>query len=197
MPVHKRSPSSTSSSLVSQTPVSDVYDRRKFDSFDVNRDLRRALIRSPETPVPVYAIAELLQLYKSPLVQTSLTSEQKQGIADVMAYVPQPQQRTKIRSPSPSKSSRSPSPTTQSKRASSPTKKAKKSPAPETVSVPNVDTPPSPRHGPSKRRLIETDTNMHSYSGLQHHRRRQWGYAPSFHHNEDNWRAHSSVAVAA
>ena len=155
------------------------------------------LIRSLEIPAQVYSVTELLQISKSPLVQTSLTSERKQGIADVMSYIPQPQRQPKNGSPSPTKSSRSPSPTTtNSKRASSPTKKAKKSPAPETVSLPKVDTPPSSRHRSSKRRSAETNTPTHSDSGRQHHRR-QWGYTPSFHYNEDNWRVHPSLAVAA
>jgi len=173
VPVHKRSSSPTSSSPTRQTLASDGNKRP-----------------------PVYSIAELLQIAKSPLVQTSLTSEQKQEIVDVMTYIPQPQRKANSRSPSPTKSGRSPSPTTtKSKRASSPTKKAKKSPAPEAVSLPKVDTPPSPRRRSSKRRLAETNTNTNSDSAHQH-RRRQWGYATSFHHNEDNWRAHPSVAIA-
>ena len=195
VPVHKRSPSSASSSPVRQIPVSDANKRREFDSV-ITRDLRRVLIRSFEIPAPVYSIAELLQLSKSPLIQTSLTSERKQGIADVMAYIPQPQRQTNSRSPSPTKSGRSSSPTTKSKSGSSPTKKPKKSPVSETVSLPKADTPPSRRRS-SKRRPAETNTNTNSDSGRQHHRRRQWGYAPSFHHNEDDWRAHPSIAIAA
>jgi len=163
----------------------------------MTRDLRRVLIRSLETPAPVYFIAELLQLSKSPLVQTSLTSEQRQRISDVMAYIPQPQRQTNSTSPSPTKSSRSPSPTTtESKGVSSPTKKAKKTPAPETLPLPKVDTPPSPRRRSSKRRPAGTNTNAHPDS-VQRHHRRQWGYTPSFHYNEHDWRAHPSVAITA
>ncbi|KAF9652747.1 hypothetical protein BDM02DRAFT_3108850 [Thelephora ganbajun] len=175
VPVHKRSPSPISTSPTRQVPAPDVNKRPS-----------------------VYSITELLQLSKSPLVQTSLTSEQKQGIADVMVYIPQPQRQAKSRSPSPAKSSRSPSPTTtKSKRVSSPTKKAKRLPASETSPSPKVDTPPSPRRKSSRRRPAETNTNTSSDSGHQYHRRKQWGYAPSFHHNEDNWRVHPSVAIVA
>lgn len=160
-------------------------------------DLRLVLIRPPQTPAPVYSIAELLQLSKSPLVQTSLTSEQEAGIADVMAHIPQSQRRTKSRSPSPTESNRSSSPTTKSKKTSSPTKKAKNSPPAENLSLPKVDTPPTPRRRSSKRRPAEPNSNANSDSGHQHHRRRQWGYAPSLHYNEDNWRAHPSAAIAA
>ena len=164
----------------------------------VTGDLRRVLIWPPEIPAPVYSITELLELSKSPLVQTCLTSERKQGIADVMAYIPQPQTQTKSSSSFPTKSNRSPSPTTKPKRTSPPTKKTKKSPTSETVSLPKVDTPSTPpRHRSSKRRPAETNSNTDSDSGHQHHRRRHWGYAPSFHHNEDNWRVHPSVAITA
>lgn len=157
------------------------------------------LIRFIGTLAQVYSVAELLQLSKSPLVQTSLASEQKQGIIDVMSCIPhEPRRRAKNRSPSPTESGRSPSlslTTTKSRRPPSPTKKARKSPAPETVSLPKVDTPPSPHPGSSKRRLVETNATTHSDSGRHHHGRRQWGYAPSSHHNEDNWRAHPSLAI--
>ena len=191
VPVHKRSLSSTS--------VSDANKRREFNSVSDTRDaIGQVLIRSLEIPAPVYSIAELLQLSESPLVRTSLTSEQKQGIIDVMAYIPQPRRQMNSRSPSPAKSGRSSSPTaTKPKRASS-TKKAKKSPASETISLPKADTPPSPRRRSSKRRPAEANTNTNTSADSAHqHRRRQWGYAPSLRHNEDNWRAHSSIAIAA
>jgi len=173
VPVHKRSPSSTSS--MKQTPLSDANKRP-----------------------PVYSIAELLELSKSPLVQTSLVPEQKQGIVDVMAYIPASQRQTKSRSSSPTESNRSSSPTTKSNRTPSPTKKAKKSPTSETVSLPKTDTLPTPsRRRSSKRRVAETSSNANSDSGHPHHTTRHWGYAPSLHHNEDNWRAHPGVAIAA
>jgi len=175
VPVHKRSPSSTSSPIMKQTPLSDANNRP-----------------------PVYSIAELLELSKSPLVQTSLVPEQKQGIVDVMAYIPASQRQTKSRSSSPTESNRSSSPTTEFKRIPSPAKKAKKSPPSETVSLPKTNTPRTPpRRRSSKRRVAETSSNANSDSGHQHHTTRHWGYAPSSHHNEDNWRAHSGVAVAA
>lgn len=160
-------------------------------------DLRPILIRSPENPAPVYSIAELLELSNSPLVLTSLTSKQKQGVVDVMAYIPQTQRQTKSRSSSPAKSNRSPSPATKSTRTSPPIKKAKKSPLVETILLPKVDTPSTPpRHRSSKRRQAETNSNTNPDSlHQQHHRTRHWGYAPSFHHNEDNWRAHPSLAI--
>ena len=192
VPVHKRSPSSTPSPM-RQNPVSDS-SRREFDH---DWRLRRVLIRSPEIPALVYSIVELLDLSKSPLVQISLTSEEKQGIADVMAYIPQPQRRTKSRSPSPTNSKRPSSPTTKSKRISSPTKKANKTPTSETVSLPKPDTPLTPPcHVSSKRRPAETTSNANPDSGHQHHRSRHWGYTPSLHYNEDNWRAHPSLVIA-
>ena len=150
-------------------------------------------MRSPEIPVPVYSVAELMQLSNSPLVLASLTSGQKQGIADVMAYIPPLQPRPKARPPSPTGSNRSSSPTT-----SASAKRAKKSPASETVSLPKVDTPP--RRRTSKRRpasAANANANLDPDRDHPHHRRKQWGYASSFHHNEDNWRAHPSVAIAA
>jgi hypothetical protein len=194
VPVHKRSPGSTSLST-RQTPVSDASKRRESI---VTGDQLRVLIRSPEIPAPVYSIAELLELSKSPLVQTSLTSEEKQGIDDVMAYIPQPRRQTKSRSPSPTKSNSFSSPTTKSKRTSSPTKKAKQSPPSESVSLPKADTPSTPpRHRSSKRRPAEATPNTNPGSGHQHHRRKHWGYASSLHYNEDNWRVHPSAAIAA
>lgn len=175
VPVHKRPPSSTSSSPMRQTPVSDASKRP-----------------------PIYSIGELLQLAKSPLVQTSLTPEQKQGVSDVMAYIPKSRQPGKSRSPSPTKPNEPHSPTTNSKRAPS-KRKAKRSPASETTSLPNVNTPPTPRRRSSNRRPTETNSisNPNADSSHQHHRKQQWGYAPSFHSNEDNWRAHPGVAIVA
>lgn len=172
----------------------DVSPARSIVIFD----LRQMLTRPPKIPAPVYSIAELLQLSKSPLVQTSLTSGQKQGVSDVMAYIPKSRQWAKSRSPSPTEPNEPHSPATKSKGASS-KRKAKRSPASETASLPNVNTPPTPHRRSSKRRPTETNSNPNpdADSSHQHHRRRQWGYAPSFHNNEDNWRVHPSVAVVA
>ena len=194
VPVHMRSPSSTPSPM-RQTPVSDANDRRKFVH---GWRSRRVLMRSPEIPAPVYSIEELLDLSKSPLVQTSLTSEKKQEIADIMARIPRSKGQLKGRPSSPTKSKGSPSPTTKSNRTSSPTKKVNKSPLPENVSLPMADTPSIlPRRISSKRRLAETTSNSNPDSGHQQRASGHWGYASSFHHNEANWRDHPSLAAIA